>query len=165
MWPLPLALTHPRMHRAIQSGTQKTALQTAQFCDMKIEKPIFCSLKEGRVPWFRNWCPSRFALPFSWSVCRQFWSSTTYKHDEVSVTWRLSLIWICTSFMWKIQNCCFCVFFLTQVQNFHSCIQVTEDFVSPEHLVQSFHLTQELRLSKEEINYDDKMQVINESLS
>ncbi|XP_075791009.1 putative JmjC domain-containing histone demethylation protein 2C isoform X2 [Pelodiscus sinensis] len=50
---------------------------------------------------------------------------------------------------------------LHQVQNFHSCIQVTEDFVSPEHLVQSFHLTQELRLSKEEINYDDKLQVKN----
>uniref|UniRef100_A0A4X2L6I7 Probable JmjC domain-containing histone demethylation protein 2C n=1 Tax=Vombatus ursinus TaxID=29139 RepID=A0A4X2L6I7_VOMUR len=48
---------------------------------------------------------------------------------------------------------------LHQVQNFHSCIQVTEDFVSPEHLVQSFHLTQELRLLKEEINYDDKLQV------
>lgn len=31
--------------------------------------------------------------------------------------------------------------------------------MSPEHLVQSFHLTQELRLSKEEINYDDKLQV------
>nr|XP_060624911.1 probable JmjC domain-containing histone demethylation protein 2C isoform X1 [Anolis sagrei ordinatus] len=50
---------------------------------------------------------------------------------------------------------------LHQVQNFHSCIQVTEDFVSPEHLVQSFHLTQELRLSKEEINYDDKLQIKN----
>lgn len=49
-----------------------------------------------------------------------------------------------------------------QVQNFHSCIHVMKDFVSPEHLVQSFHLTQELRLSKEEINYDDKLQVINE---
>lgn len=48
------------------------------------------------------------------------------------------------------------------MQNFHSCVQVTEDFVSPEHLVQSFHLTQELRLSKEEINYDDKLQVGNE---
>ncbi|XP_075697251.1 putative JmjC domain-containing histone demethylation protein 2C isoform X4 [Rhinoderma darwinii] len=48
-----------------------------------------------------------------------------------------------------------------QVQNFHSCIQVTQDFVSPEHLVQSFHLTQELRLSKEEINFDDKLQVKN----
>ncbi|XP_031761211.1 probable JmjC domain-containing histone demethylation protein 2C isoform X2 [Xenopus tropicalis] len=48
-----------------------------------------------------------------------------------------------------------------QVQNFHSCIQVTQDFVSPEHLVQSFHLTQELRHSKEEINYDDKLQVKN----
>lgn len=47
------------------------------------------------------------------------------------------------------------------MQNFHSCVQVTEDFVSPEHLVQSFHLTQELRLSKEEINYDDKLQVKN----
>ncbi|XP_044276340.1 probable JmjC domain-containing histone demethylation protein 2C isoform X1 [Varanus komodoensis] len=50
---------------------------------------------------------------------------------------------------------------LHQVQNFHSCIQVMEDFVSPEHLVQSFHLTQELRLSKEEINYDDKLQIKN----
>ncbi|XP_066475890.1 probable JmjC domain-containing histone demethylation protein 2C isoform X2 [Tiliqua scincoides] len=50
---------------------------------------------------------------------------------------------------------------LHQVQNFHSCVQVTEDFVSPEHLVQSFHLTQELRLSKEEINYDDKLQIKN----
>ncbi|XP_033004820.1 probable JmjC domain-containing histone demethylation protein 2C isoform X2 [Lacerta agilis] len=50
---------------------------------------------------------------------------------------------------------------LHQVQNFHSCIQVTEDFVSPEHLIQSFHLTQELRLSKEEINYDDKLQIKN----
>ncbi|KAJ7324294.1 hypothetical protein JRQ81_017314 [Phrynocephalus forsythii] len=50
---------------------------------------------------------------------------------------------------------------LHQVQNFHSCIQVIEDFVSPEHLVQSFHLTQELRLSKEEINYDDKLQIKN----
>ncbi|XP_063290225.1 probable JmjC domain-containing histone demethylation protein 2C isoform X1 [Pelobates fuscus] len=48
-----------------------------------------------------------------------------------------------------------------QVQNFHSCVQVTQDFVSPEHLVQSFHLTQELRHSKEEINYDDKLQVKN----
>ncbi|XP_071985591.1 probable JmjC domain-containing histone demethylation protein 2C isoform X2 [Engystomops pustulosus] len=48
-----------------------------------------------------------------------------------------------------------------QVQNFHSCIQVTQDFVSPEHLVHSFHLTQELRLSKEEINFDDKLQVKN----
>ncbi|KAL7990367.1 hypothetical protein Chor_013797 [Crotalus horridus] len=50
---------------------------------------------------------------------------------------------------------------LHQVQNFHSCIQVIEDFVSPEHLTQSFHLTQELRLSKEEINYDDKLQIKN----
>ncbi|KAM3834662.1 putative JmjC domain-containing histone demethylation protein 2C isoform 6-T8 [Vipera latastei] len=50
---------------------------------------------------------------------------------------------------------------LHQVQNFHSCIQVTEDFVSPEHLTQSFHLTQELRLSKEEINHDDKLQIKN----
>ncbi|XP_018432159.1 PREDICTED: probable JmjC domain-containing histone demethylation protein 2C [Nanorana parkeri] len=48
-----------------------------------------------------------------------------------------------------------------QVQNFHSCVQVTQDFVSPEHLVHSFHLTQELRISKEEINFDDKLQVKN----
>ncbi|KAM5142381.1 putative JmjC domain-containing histone demethylation protein 2C isoform 2-T2 [Mantella aurantiaca] len=48
-----------------------------------------------------------------------------------------------------------------QVQNFHSCVHVTQDFVSPEHLVHSFHLTQELRISKEEINFDDKLQVKN----
>ncbi|KAM9325387.1 putative JmjC domain-containing histone demethylation protein 2C [Gastrophryne carolinensis] len=48
-----------------------------------------------------------------------------------------------------------------QVQNFHSCVQVTQDFVSPEHLVHSFHLTQELRHSKDEINFDDKLQVKN----
>nr|XP_014344947.1 PREDICTED: probable JmjC domain-containing histone demethylation protein 2C isoform X3 [Latimeria chalumnae] len=50
---------------------------------------------------------------------------------------------------------------LHQVQNLHSCIQVIEEFVSPEHLVESFHLTQELRPSKDEINYDDKLQVKN----
>ncbi|PIO41194.1 hypothetical protein AB205_0196560 [Aquarana catesbeiana] len=57
-----------------------------------------------------------------------------------------------------------CIFACAQhqeVQNFHSCIQVTQDFVSPEHLVHSFHLTQELRISKEEINFDDKLQVKN----
>ncbi|GAA6096027.1 probable JmjC domain-containing histone demethylation protein 2C isoform X1, partial [Tachysurus ichikawai] len=47
---------------------------------------------------------------------------------------------------------------LHQVQNLHSCIQVINDFVSPEHVVHSFHLTQELRSSKEEINYEDKLQ-------
>lgn len=46
-----------------------------------------------------------------------------------------------------------------QVQNLHSCVQVINDFVSPEHVVHSFHLTQELRSSKEEINYEDKLQV------
>uniref|UniRef100_A0A672PTK3 Jumonji domain containing 1C n=2 Tax=Sinocyclocheilus grahami TaxID=75366 RepID=A0A672PTK3_SINGR len=48
---------------------------------------------------------------------------------------------------------------LHQVQNLHSCVQVINDFVSPEHVVHSFHLTQELRSSKEEINYEDKLQV------
>ncbi|MGH0152575.1 UNVERIFIED_CONTAM: hypothetical protein FKN15_023673 [Acipenser sinensis] len=48
-----------------------------------------------------------------------------------------------------------------QVQNLHSCVQVINDFVSPEHVVHSFHLTQELRSSKEEINYEDKLQVKN----
>ncbi|GCB73291.1 hypothetical protein scyTo_0006706 [Scyliorhinus torazame] len=48
------------------------------------------------------------------------------------------------------------------MQNIHSCIQVSEDFVSPEHTLQSFHLTQELRhQSKHEINYEDKLQVKN----
>ncbi len=46
-----------------------------------------------------------------------------------------------------------------QVQNLHSCVQVINDFVSPEHVMHSFHLTQELRSSKEEINYEDKLQV------
>ncbi|XP_067908532.1 probable JmjC domain-containing histone demethylation protein 2C isoform X3 [Heterodontus francisci] len=51
---------------------------------------------------------------------------------------------------------------LRQMQSIYSCIQVSEDFVSPEHTVQSFHLTQELRhQSKHEINYEDKLQVKN----
>ncbi|GLD73028.1 probable JmjC domain-containing histone demethylation protein 2C [Lates japonicus] len=48
-----------------------------------------------------------------------------------------------------------------QVQNLHSCVQVINDFVSPEHVANSFHLTQELRPSKEEVNYEDKLQVKN----
>lgn len=52
-----------------------------------------------------------------------------------------------------------------QVQNLHSCVQVINDFVSPEHVVHSFHLTQELRSSKEEINYEDKLQVHATSLA
>lgn len=46
-----------------------------------------------------------------------------------------------------------------QVQNLHSCVQVINDFVSPEHVANSFHLTQELRPNKEEVNYEDKLQV------
>lgn len=53
----------------------------------------------------------------------------------------------------------FIAFSPPQVQNLHSCVQVINDFVSPEHVVHSFHLTQELRSSKEEINYEDKLQV------
>uniref|UniRef100_A0A3P9JE77 Probable JmjC domain-containing histone demethylation protein 2C n=1 Tax=Oryzias latipes TaxID=8090 RepID=A0A3P9JE77_ORYLA len=48
-----------------------------------------------------------------------------------------------------------------QIQNLHSCVQVINDFVSPEHVVKSFHLTQELRANKEEVNYEDKLQVKN----
>ncbi|XP_055792567.1 probable JmjC domain-containing histone demethylation protein 2C [Salvelinus fontinalis] len=48
-----------------------------------------------------------------------------------------------------------------QVQNLHSCVQVINDFVSPEHVFHSFHLTQELRSSREEPNYEDKLQVKN----
>ncbi|MED6272473.1 putative JmjC domain-containing histone demethylation protein 2C, partial [Characodon lateralis] len=48
-----------------------------------------------------------------------------------------------------------------QVQNLHSCVQVINDFVSPEHVARSFHLTQELRANKEEVNYEDKLQVKN----
>uniref|UniRef100_A0A674C6J4 Probable JmjC domain-containing histone demethylation protein 2C n=1 Tax=Salmo trutta TaxID=8032 RepID=A0A674C6J4_SALTR len=47
---------------------------------------------------------------------------------------------------------------LHQVQNLHSCVQVINDFVSPEHVFHSFHLTQELRSSREEPNYEDKLQ-------
>ncbi|CAB1344054.1 unnamed protein product [Coregonus sp. 'balchen'] len=50
---------------------------------------------------------------------------------------------------------------LHQVQNLHSCVQVINDFVSPEHVFHSFHLTQELRSSREELNYEDKLQVKN----
>ncbi|XP_072414044.1 probable JmjC domain-containing histone demethylation protein 2C isoform X2 [Chiloscyllium punctatum] len=51
---------------------------------------------------------------------------------------------------------------LRQMQSIHSCIQVSEDFVSPEHSMQSFHLSQELRhQSKHELNYEDKLQVKN----
>uniref|UniRef100_A0A4W3GCZ4 Probable JmjC domain-containing histone demethylation protein 2C n=1 Tax=Callorhinchus milii TaxID=7868 RepID=A0A4W3GCZ4_CALMI len=51
---------------------------------------------------------------------------------------------------------------LRQVQNIYNCIQVSEEFVSPEHVVHSFHLTQELRhQSNQEINYEDKLQVKN----
>lgn len=50
-----------------------------------------------------------------------------------------------------------------QVQNLHSCVQVINDFVSPEHVAKGFYLTQELRSSMEEINYEDKLQVIENS--
>lgn len=51
---------------------------------------------------------------------------------------------------------------LRQMQSIYSCIQVSEDFVSPEHIAQSFHLTHELRhQSKDEINYEDKFQIKN----
>ncbi|XP_056152756.1 probable JmjC domain-containing histone demethylation protein 2C [Lampris incognitus] len=48
-----------------------------------------------------------------------------------------------------------------QVQNLHSCVQVINDFVSPEHVVNSFYLSQELRATKEDVNYEDKLQVKN----
>ncbi|XP_048465111.1 probable JmjC domain-containing histone demethylation protein 2C [Rhincodon typus] len=51
---------------------------------------------------------------------------------------------------------------LRQMQSIYSCIQVSEDFVSPEHTMQSFHLSQELRhQSRHELNYEDKLQVKN----
>lgn len=43
--------------------------------------------------------------------------------------------------------------------NLHSCIQVNVDFVSPEHAHNSYYLTQELRPLKEQVNYEDKLQV------
>uniref|UniRef100_A0AAY4ERJ0 JmjC domain-containing protein n=1 Tax=Denticeps clupeoides TaxID=299321 RepID=A0AAY4ERJ0_9TELE len=48
---------------------------------------------------------------------------------------------------------------LHQVLNLHSCVQVITDFVSPEHAHNSYYLTQELRSSKDLVNYEDKLQV------
>ncbi|KAA0711462.1 putative JmjC domain-containing histone demethylation protein 2C [Triplophysa tibetana] len=50
---------------------------------------------------------------------------------------------------------------LHQVMNLHSCIQVNVDFVSPEHGHNSYYLTQELRSLKDQVNYEDKLQVKN----
>uniref|UniRef100_A0AAY4EQD1 JmjC domain-containing protein n=1 Tax=Denticeps clupeoides TaxID=299321 RepID=A0AAY4EQD1_9TELE len=50
---------------------------------------------------------------------------------------------------------------LHQVLNLHSCVQVITDFVSPEHAHNSYYLTQELRSSKDLVNYEDKLQVKN----
>ncbi|XP_066523040.1 probable JmjC domain-containing histone demethylation protein 2C isoform X2 [Hoplias malabaricus] len=50
---------------------------------------------------------------------------------------------------------------LHQVMNLHSCIQVNVDFVSPEHAHNSYFLTQELRPLKDQVNYEDKLQVKN----
>lgn len=50
---------------------------------------------------------------------------------------------------------------LHQVMNLHSCIQVNVDFVSPEHSHNSYYLTQELRPLKDQVNYEDKLQVKN----
>lgn len=47
--------------------------------------------------------------------------------------------------------------------NLHSCIQVNVDFVSPEHAHNSYYLTQELRLLKDQVNYEDKLQVLPSS--
>lgn len=49
--------------------------------------------------------------------------------------------------------------YYTQIQNLHSCVQVINDFVSPEHVAKCFSLTQELRSSKDQVNYEDKLQV------
>lgn len=64
-------------------------------------------------------------------------------------------------------NCCHSIWhvqvllahLVRQVQNLHSCVQVINDFVSPEHVTNSFHLTQQLRPNHEEVNYEDKLQV------
>lgn len=52
-----------------------------------------------------------------------------------------------------------CCFSHVQVMNLHSCIQVNVDFVSPEHAHNSYYLTQELRPLKDQVNYEDKLQV------
>lgn len=49
-----------------------------------------------------------------------------------------------------------------QVRNLHNCIKVAEDFVSPENVSHSFHLTQEFReLSDTHSNHEDKLQIKN----
>ncbi|XP_062862886.1 probable JmjC domain-containing histone demethylation protein 2C [Trichomycterus rosablanca] len=50
---------------------------------------------------------------------------------------------------------------LHQVMNLHSCVQVNVDFVSPEHAHNSYYLTQDLRTLKDQVNYEDKLQVKN----
>lgn len=104
---------------------------------------------------------------------------TTFAWWKTKITWELNsplLIrsWICSA-AYKEQGPVLwsCVNVLTvssrsllsvcQVQNLHSCVQVINDFVSPEHVANSFHLTQELRPNKEEVNYEDKLQVIDYS--
>lgn len=52
-----------------------------------------------------------------------------------------------------------CCFSCVQVMNLHSCIQVNADFVSPEHAHNTYYLTQELRPFKDQVNYEDKLQV------
>lgn len=49
-----------------------------------------------------------------------------------------------------------------QVRNLHSCVKVSEDFVSPESIGHSFFLTQEIRnLSDSPTNHEDKLQIKN----
>ncbi|XP_076363416.1 uncharacterized protein LOC143253421 isoform X2 [Tachypleus tridentatus] len=49
-----------------------------------------------------------------------------------------------------------------QVQNLYSCIKVSADFISPEHLSRCFFLTQELRNSPETSSYqEDRLQIKN----
>lgn len=108
---------------------------------------------------------SRYMKLFSGKLSHKVWCSTLkciWCFGENKFFGELSLVErpLCISLFPPPET--FVLLFGEQVQNFHSCIQVTEDFVSPEHLVQSFHLTQELRLLKEEINYDDKLQVRDE---
>lgn len=53
-------------------------------------------------------------------------------------------MWLLLTLLW----------YYIQVQNLHSCVQVINDFVSPEHVAKCFSLTQELQ-----VNYEDKLQV------
>lgn len=52
--------------------------------------------------------------------------------------------------------------FLFQMKHILSCISLSSDFVSPEHISHSFYLTRQMRfLSEQQIPAEDKIQIKN----